>query len=385
MAFRIRSSHVIALCITLGIAGWMATGTLDIGGKVKPGEAAEPIASREAQRSAALFRVRFVPAIPEDRRDAVVVRGRTAADATIAIRAETGGILERRLVKKGDRVNSGDLVCVIESGVRQSRVAHAEAQLLQAEADYKANQSLKEKGFASENKLNQLKAALNAAKTALAEANWDLERTNVRANASGIVVDPIAEPGDMLSVGGSCVTLMDTEPMLFVGQVSEREIGLIYVGMAASVTLVTGEKLSGKVRYISPKGDAQTRTFLTEIALDDPDHRALDGLTANAEIELPTSKAYRLSPSWITLADDGTIGVRVVDENDLVEFVPVEIVRQTGDGFWVTGLTPGARVISLGQEYVSKGEKVIPTPDPLLKAELEKRTGSAESRTGAGD
>lgn len=377
MAFRIRSSHVIALLITAGIAGWMVTGTLDIGGSAKPGEAAVPIAEREAERSAQLFKVRYVPAVPEERNETVLVRGRTAANATIAIRTETGGILERRLVSKGDRVAPGDLVCVIEQGVRQSRVAQAEAQLAQAQADFEANSSLREKGFTTEAKMNQLKAALNAAKTALAEAKWDLERTEVRANAGGIVIDPIAEPGEVLSVGGSCVTLMDTNPMLFVGQVSERQVGRIETGMRADVTLVTGDRLAGTVRYIAPAADAQTRTFLTEIALVDPDGKARDGITASAEISLPASTAYRLSPSWITLADDGTVGVRVVDAEDRVQFVPVSIVRHGRDGLWVTGLTAGARLITLGQEYVVSGEKVEPMPDPLL-AELEESARAAE-------
>ena len=51
-----------------------------------------------------------------------------------------------------------------------------------------------------------MNAALKAARAVVAEAELDLERTKVRAKASGIVQDPIAEPGDMLNPGGVCVT-----------------------------------------------------------------------------------------------------------------------------------------------------------------------------------
>jgi len=370
MALRIKSSHVIALAITAAIGGWMATGSIVFGGQSADDEHAPPIAEREAVRSGEPFKVSYVAVAPRERMETVLVRGRTKADAIVAIRAETAGILEKRLVNKGDRVKEGDLVCIVERGVREERVTRAEALLAQAEADHESNRQLREKGYATENKLNQMKAALDAARASLAEARWDLNRTEVRANAAGIVQDPIAEPGDMLSAGGSCVTLIDTDPMLFTGQVSERDIGRIVTGMTAQVTPVTGAPLQGTVRYIAPSADAQTRTFLVEIALDDAAGAVRDGVTASAVIALPATPGYLLSPSWLTLSDDGRIGVRVVGAADEVAFAPVRIVAQSGDGFWVEGLEPGMRVITLGQEYVSEGEKVVAVPDPVVKAEL---------------
>ncbi len=49
----------------------------------------------------------------------------------------------------------------------------------------------------------------------MAAAELELKRTEIRANANGVVQDPIAEVGDMLSMGAACVTLIDTDPMLF--------------------------------------------------------------------------------------------------------------------------------------------------------------------------
>ena len=53
--------------------------------------------------------------------------------------------------------------------------------------------------------------------------------------------------------------------MLIVGQVSERNIGQLRVGMAATARVVTGETVTGKIRFISPVADASTRTFHIEI------------------------------------------------------------------------------------------------------------------------
>lgn len=369
MAFKIRGSYLVAIGITAGLIGWMATGSIELGGN--DAEGTPPIAEREAERSSELFKVNYLPLQPEERVEQVKVRGRTQADAIIPIRAETAGILEERLVNKGDEVKAGDLVCRIESGAREAELAKAKAALAQAEADYDSNAKLAEQGFAAQNRLNQLKAALDASKAGLAQSEWELARTEVHAKASGIVQDPIAEPGDMLTMGGTCVTLINSDPMLFIGQVSERNISKVVPGRKAEVTLVSGETIEGEVRYVSPSADAQTRTFRVEIVLPNGDGAIRDGLTANAVIKLEPTVAFRVLPSWITLADSGEIGLKTIDENDTVHFEPVNILEQTKQGIWISGPEAGHKVITFGQEYVRAGEKVSPFPDESFKAAFE--------------
>jgi len=49
-----------------------------------------------------------------------------------------------------------------------------------------------------------------------------------------------------------------------------------------------------------------------------------------------------------------------VDDDNKVIFAPVKIISQGESTMWVDGLTPGIRVITLGQNFVASGEKVIP-------------------------
>ena len=67
-----------------------------------------------------------------------------------------------------------------------------------------------------------------------------------------------------------------------------------------------------------------------------------------------------LSPAVLTLADDGRIGVRTVDNLDIVRFRPVSILTQSADGVWVSGLVDGEKLITVGHEYVRAGQKVRP-------------------------
>jgi len=362
MAFQIKGSYIVAFMIAAGISGWIYTGSVVIGGQ-PPDGGSIPIAEREAERSSELFKVRTVIVKPESRESKLIVRGQTKATSVVPVRAQVDGILLQRLVNRGDKVSKGQVVCKIDVGSRKAHLARVQAQFTKAQADYTANAKLVEKGIVSRNMLNTMKASLDAAKAEITEAKLRLERSDIRANAGGIVQDPISEVGEMLSVGSACVTLVQSDPIKFTGQVSERDIDDVNVGAEADVELISGKIVTGNVRYISPSADSKTRTFLTEIVIPNKDRAIRVGMTARANITLAKVEAYRISPAWITLADDGSIGVRTVDENSIVHFVPVKIISQTIDTFWISGLQPGSQVISLGQEFVVAGEKVIAVPE----------------------
>jgi len=372
MAFKLRGSHLIAAAILAALGGWMYTGDLIVGGQSDSAQKSKPIAEREAKRSSAAFKVRVSTLHPQARHAQLLIRGRTQADATITVRAETGGTLTKRAVKKGDQVKPGDLLCVIDQGIRKSNLAQAEARLHQAKADFDANSKLVTKGFTTKSKLRTMRSALDAAIATLDVAKQDLKRTEVRASVAGEVTSPLAERGDNLSAGGICVTLIDSNPMLFIGQVSERDIARLTTGMPAGVQLVTGEKVLGQITYIAPNADPKTRTFRVEIAMDNEKGQLRDGVTASSIVKLEPTQAFKVKPSWLTLADSGEIGLRGVDVDKKVIFIPVKILSQAKDGMWVSGIKPGTSIITLGHEYVSAGELVEPVAADAMEKSKEK-------------
>ncbi|MEP0943510.1 MAG: efflux RND transporter periplasmic adaptor subunit [Rhizobiaceae bacterium] len=370
---KLRGSHLVSLAILAGIGGWMFTGELIEGGQADPN--AETIADRQAKLTNTAFRVRIAELQPSNRTKTLNIRGRTKAESMVSVRAETAGTVESRPVAKGQMVKPGDLLCVIDKGVRQSQLDRARAVLKQAQEDHEANKLLVDRGFATNTKLRNLRALLDTAVAGLATAEQDMQRTEVRATVAGQVQTPYAEVGDNLKSGDVCVTLMETNPMLFSGQVPEREVGAVKPGMEAIVNLISGNTVNGKIRYISPVADANTRTFNIEIEMPNPDRSLLDGMTATADIELDPVEAYRIDPSWLTLADDGQIGVRSVTADNTVKFNPVKIIAMDDKRAWVDGLNPGLKVITLGQNFVAAGEEVEPLTAEQMEA-LEKAAAS---------
>ena len=375
---RIRFSYLIAVGLAVGVSYYMLTGKTVIGGQ--PGADTKTITERRSETGENLFAVQVELHKARNRASKLEVRGRTQADSIVEVRAQTGGIVEQRLVEKGQSVAAGDLLCVVERGARAANLAKAKASLKQAETDLQAQTRLVEKGYAAKNDIAGLEAVLDAAKAVVAEVELELSRTEIRAPIAGIVQDPLAYAGDVLATGGTCVTIIDSDPMNVIGQVSEREIAKLAEGMSADVRLVNGVTASGVIDYIAPSADPDTRTFRVEIRLANEDGWIKDGVTAVADVPLPAGKAHLVSSAYLTLDDNGRIGVQVVDDDNIVRFAPVDVIGAEGDALWVGGLAGPVRVITVGQDYVLAGQKVKPMPAgtaSLMPQATNDRSGSA--------
>ncbi|NBN78292.1 efflux RND transporter periplasmic adaptor subunit [Microvirga tunisiensis] len=357
---QVKMSYVLAAMIAGGVGFWMWSGTVVVGGRADAENATPPPAQRQESQMAAAFRVSVRDMVAVDRTSTLEIRGITEAEAKVTVRAETNGRMLERPAREGARIAAGDVMCVLDSGSREARVLEAKAQLAQAKVDFDAASQLSTKGFAAENRVAALRAALDAASARLEEAEIELDRTVIRAPVSGIVESPMAKVGDHLAIGAACGTIVDADPMIAIGQVSELNVGLIRAGMAAQVELITGQSASGTVRYVAPAADPNTRTFRVEIEIPNADGQAKDGTTAVTRLPLQATKAHKVSPAILTLDDAGRVGVRTVDASNKARFMPVTVLGGEADGVWIGGLPDTARVIVVGQDYVSDGQLVEP-------------------------
>lgn len=406
-------SYGLALLICVGIAVWLGTGVLVQGGHgpgngerpiialveqhggaltnalEKSGAAAEPvgedngidphltIAERQAQVSGSAATARSVRTqtftmqmFPIE----VSLRGRTKAKSSVTVAPQTTGIVQQVRVTKGQRVKPGDLLCTIDPGTRaqavaqsQAALAQAQASLAQAQANLETNTALRQKGIAAENTARALEVAVSsaqaqvtAADAALSNAKAELARTEVHTEVGGVVQAPLASVGSTIAPGAACATVVQLDPMLFTGSVPEARINLARIGLPATVKTITGASVDGKVSYIAATADPATNSFGVEVELPNPDGKVLDGLTAEATVKMGTLPAHLLPQSVLTLDDQGTIGVRTVEEGK-VAFHPVTIVSDTRQGVWVTGLAPSVDIITVGQEFVQPGQVVNAT------------------------
>lgn len=287
----------------------------------------------------------------------VVLRGRTEAARRVEVRAETSGLVVSDPLPKGRVVAEGEVLCRLDEGTRRAQLDEARARLAEAEVNARAARNLGEKGFASEARVVSADAALAAARAAVERAEKELERTVIKAPFSGLLDEDTAERGSLLQPGAMCARILKLDPIRLVGFAPETDTARLRLGAMAGARLATGEELVGQVTYIARSADPVTRTFRVEVEVANPDLHIPDGATAEIFIALDGVTAHLVPQSALTLNDEGTLGVRIV-EDGVARFVPVTIIRDTTSGVYVAGLPEAADIIVVGQEFVTDGQPV---------------------------
>ena len=299
------------------------------------------------------------------RQSNVLVQGRTESNRNVLVSSETNGIVKEIFVKKGDFVKKDQILCKLSTDSRKAKLDEAKALMLQKKLEWDASKVLVEKGYRSQTKAAGSKAAYDASKALVIQMEEELENINIRSPFDGFFNDNLAEVGDFLSIGMPCGQVVDYNPILVIGQVSEQEIKKIKSDIQGYAVLSTGEKLNGLLSYVSKTADSKTRTFRIELEINNSNFDIKDGITA--ELFIPTKKvqAHLIPPSSLTLDSDGKIGVRHIDSNNEVIFSDVEIIGDEKELIWVSGLPEEITLITIGQEFVIEGQKVNYTLEVL--------------------
>jgi len=356
---RIDRSIVIAAVVAALLAAWQLSGFLPRNSDAE-GKAPDPARGAGAEDHVSV-RVRSVLARP--RQADLTIRGRTEAIRKVSVRAEVEGVVTALPVEKGGVVKAQDVLCELSIDSRQARLEEARAVLEQRKLEYSGNKKLAQKGFRSETQIAAARAAYDAARAQYKAIEIEIGDTKIRAPYDGVLDERAVEIGDFMRKGDVCGVVVDQDPFLVVGQVAEKEVGLIRTGDEGWARLVTGQSVAGKVRFIAKQADPATRTFRVELEVPNKKRVLRDGVTAEIHIPVREVAAHLLPSAILSLDDKGVVGVRIVDSNNRVRFSSVTIVAETNDGVWVTGLPDKVTVITVGQEFVTEGQTVDPVPE----------------------
>jgi multidrug efflux system membrane fusion protein len=300
--------------------------------------------------------VRLVPEV--QRQYDLVVRGRTQATRTVVVRSETAGVVAGAPVLQGSAVKQGEVLCRLAVDARQASLDQARAAKKSAELTEQQNSELAKKGFRSPTQVLQAQANLDASTAAVRQAEIALAQVNIKAPFAGVFDHRDAEVGTYLSPGQPCGTMIELNPLLVVGDVPETEAASLKVGAPASARLVSGQVLTGRIRYVARDADPQTRTYHLEVAIPNSNLGVRSGLSAEVHIGAGTGPAHLVPVSSLVLDSAGRQGVRYVAADGRVAFAAITVVEEGAQGLWVKGLNGPVQLIVVGQSYVADGQKV---------------------------
>lgn len=321
-----------------------------------------------------LVRIAVVqPSAPADRVFTGIVAARVQSDLGFRV---PGKVLERLVdtgqsVKRGQplmRIDANDLA--LTARAQQEAVLAAMARSRQASDDELRYRDLVSVGAVSASAYAGFKAAADSAKAQLnaAKAQADVARNStgystLLADADGVVVDTLAEPGQVIGAGQVVVRIAHSGQREAVIQLPETLRPAI--GSSATVELYGQNQRAGsaRLRQLSDSADRQTRTFEARYVLEGALADAILGSTISVAIDgTPVANANELQVPIAALYDAGKgPGVWAIGgEPEQVTWRPVTVLSlSNAETARVTGnLQIDDRIVALGAHLLSEGERV---------------------------
>ncbi len=350
-------SYLVAGAIAGAAVLWVASGAIFS----SPGEVELSAFEQAAlNKPEGLQRVQVMRSHAVPRTREIKVAGRTEASRQITVRAETESAVIDLVVPRGTAVRKGETLVKLAVEDREARLKQAMALVDKRELEFRAAENLSKKSFTSDVSLANAKAELESARAQLATAQLEIDRITIRAPFDGVFNMNHVDVGDYVRVGDDVAQMVDLDPLLFVAEIAESQISDVKNGTMASAVLLDGRVVLGPVTYVSTVATPETRTFLVEVSVSNPDATLVDGMTATLGLPAQQMLAHKVPPAALTLNDAGAVGVKLVDASGRVIFAEAGAASSSTDSVWLVGLPETVNLITVGQEFVRVGQKVEP-------------------------
>lgn len=321
-----------------------------------------------------------------------------------------GMIVQELRADRGDRVEKGAVLAILDRSMLDTQLAQADANRAQAEANVaqvraqitdaeiavrQADEGLgrarelQKRGIAAQSQLDNAVNAFDSANARLVSAQKALAasqaqlgvidaqkqnvlvqigKTQVRAPADGLVLARNATLGGVVSpAGGALFRIAIGGEMELVAEVAESLLPLITEDMAVAVTLAGAESpVRGRVRLIDPEVDQQLRLGRIRVALAEGSP-ARAGNFARGTIELARNEGVSVPSGAVVFRGQDAFLQKVVDGR--VSTVPVTLGMRDGAHVEVLdGLAEGDEIVSRAGTFVADGDLVTPVREARLGA-----------------
>lgn len=317
--------------------------------------------------------------------------GRVTGSREVEVRARVDGILLRRNYQEGSIVSEGEVLFEIDPEPYRVALERANAQLKQAEAQYRTAQrdwergrAVFERGVISESDYDAVRSAYELAEASVALARAEREAaqinlgyTTVTAPISGVTSREAVSEGSLVGPmqNMSLLTrIVRTDPLYLVFAIPESEYltlrrlhpeGAEAAPIGAQLVLDDGTIAleDGSIDFTASTVDPSTGTVQARAVFANPNNEVLPGQFARVSVMDLTLNDVLLVPQAAVMQGPQGPFVLSVDQQNMVQYTPVTTGMAVGTNWIATsGVENGMRIISNGLLRVQPGMPVTPVP-----------------------
>ncbi len=295
------------------------------------------------------------------------------AENEVQVLAEAEGRVEELHVEEGQPVTKGQLLAALVRDDEQIAYEKAEVRLANAKSAFDRAQRLGKQGLVTQEDLDKATMEHRVAQQELAEAQWKLNKTEIRAPFDGRITSRNITLGQHIRLGDELFTVTDFDPLISRIFLPEKDIIGLEEGRSVRITLKSDDSVEfdGRIRQISPVVDTSTGTVKLTLEAIQPPLGVRPGGFVSIAIVRETHSDAILLPREAVIRELQSAHVFVVKEDQTAERRDVTLGMEEDDHLEVTsGLESGEVVVVAGQGGLKDGEtiKVIPDSDSTQQA-----------------
>lgn len=296
-----------------------------------------------------------------------VYPARIAYDREVILSPRVSGVIRRMPATIGQRLKAGALVLELDSTLYQATLARAQAEARLATRNASRDASLVDVGaIAALDAQNNADQAI-AARAARTSAEYDLASTRLTMPFPGVVLAKSSDVGATVLPGQAVVTVADLgSPLIARALLPLEEARAVARGTPAKIS-VAGRIYDGRVLRVHPAADARTGSVEVVVAITTP--RGQSGPVSGAAGTVRVS-TYELGGAFaggeqlipaeaLVDAHAGRSSVYLLDQRSrTAKLTKVRLLGPGDDGWRVSGLPVGSKVITSGAGFVKDGQQV---------------------------
>lgn len=300
----------------------------------------------------------------EDKLIVLKLTGTVNAHNDIIVMPEASGIIESVNVKKGDFIKKGDVIASIEINDKQVQLEKAQAVFKQRQLDYEVTESLNNAGYSSEAALAASLALLKAAESDVKIAEINFGNCNIRSPLNGIINNINIKKGVVVNNTTNIANIINCSEYFISTNIPEKSISKLEANYAEVTFTKFAHSLKGYIDGVSMKSNPSTHSYNIEIKIPEMEEKCMNivGMIADVNLSLYKTKSYKIPAYALSLSDDGYVGIKTLDKENIAHFYKVEVLEEDEKGdFWVKTLLPiedNITLITTGHNYVQVGQSV---------------------------
>jgi membrane fusion protein, multidrug efflux system len=162
-----------------------------------------------------------------------------------------GGVIESVAVEEGDQVKAGQVIAEIDHRVPDAQDAKAKANFQLAKLELDRARSLTVSNISAVRDLDRARTNYNIAQAELQLAEVNSQNTYLKSPIDGIVVQKLAEVGNVIEPGQVAVAISDADHAWVSANIEETNIGRVKPGQPVTISVDEGGSLTGRVLEIN--------------------------------------------------------------------------------------------------------------------------------------